>query len=123
MSDSQKYRCEQCGFESGQQLRNGLNNHWRKGYIPGVRPRSEDAICYGHMRPIKQDEYLAATIEELELGKKNFPSAKPSWRRPATTPPGVFLVDVKCRTLAGSNVVSDYEKSFDAAIKAEGEKT
>jgi len=42
-----EYECEQCGFVDTVELRDGINNHWRKGYVEELRPRSEDAICYG----------------------------------------------------------------------------
>jgi len=41
-----KWKCPSCGYTDRQPLREGVNNHWRKGYVEGIRPRSEDAICY-----------------------------------------------------------------------------
>jgi hypothetical protein len=43
------FKCESCGAEDTKQLRDGVNNHWRKGYVMGKHPRSQDAICYGSM--------------------------------------------------------------------------
>ena len=46
------YRCVSCGFEDTQPLRDGVNNHWRKGYVPGLRPTSREAICYAELKPV-----------------------------------------------------------------------
>jgi hypothetical protein len=40
------YVCKVCGFTDTKRLREGVNNHWRKGYLMPTRPTSRDAICY-----------------------------------------------------------------------------
>jgi hypothetical protein len=45
-----RYVCDLCGFEDTKELRDGINNHWRKGYREGIRPSSQEGICYGHTK-------------------------------------------------------------------------
>lgn len=55
------YRCVSCGFEDTKPLRDGVNNHWRKGYVPGLRPTSWEAFCYAGLKLVEDS---ATTLEK-----------------------------------------------------------
>lgn len=59
MDDALEFVCPSCGFTDKQQLRDGVNNHWRKGYKPGLRPTSAEAICYQGLIPKRAISYNA----------------------------------------------------------------
>lgn len=50
------WRCPVCRFEDTKQLREGVNNHWRKGYKEGLRPTTAEAVCYSAMEPILEKQ-------------------------------------------------------------------
>lgn len=48
-----RFVCPYCGFQDTKQLRDGVNNHWRNGYIPGRRPTTAEAVCYEALNELK----------------------------------------------------------------------
>lgn len=69
------WRCVSCGFEDTSCLRDGVNNHWRKGYVEGLRPTSAEAICYSELKrislPPEQQEELERLREFSDTWNKN----------------------------------------------------
>ena len=54
------WRCSSCGFEDSKPLRDGVDNHWRSDYQPGIRPTSQEAICYA---PLQRVDVLFADVD------------------------------------------------------------